>query len=394
MDLNFTPEEQAFRARVRAWISEALPEDLAVKARASAQFTHDELMRWHKVLAAKGWAAPAWPKSFGGPGFSAAERFIFNEELELAGTPPLSPFGLVMVGPLIQRFGTNAQRERFLPKILSGEEVWCQGYSEPNAGSDLASLRMSAEDRGDYFVVNGQKTWTTYAQYADWIFCLVRTNAAGKKQSGISFLLIDMRSKGLEARPMLTISHSPAFCDTFFDNVEVPKANLLGPLDGGWTLAKALLGHERTLVGSPGLVRRWLRLAREIATEQIGDDGRPLLEDPAWARRFAALEMRLRAHQMTIYRALSEQQKGRHPGPETSILKIVGTDLIQRAGELCMEVMGHDALAWLPDPGVVPDNEAWVGPSFCYDRAATIYAGSNEIQRNIIAKHILQLPSA
>ncbi|PRQ06615.1 acyl-CoA dehydrogenase family protein [Enhygromyxa salina] len=394
MDLNFTSDEQAFRAEVRAWIHEALPEDLAVKARASAQFTHDELMRWHEILAAKGWVAPAWPKPFGGPGFSAAERFIFNEELELAGTPPLSPFGLVMVGPLIQRFGTDAQRERFLPKILSGEEVWCQGYSEPNAGSDLASLRMSAEDRGDHFVVNGQKTWTTYAQYADWIFCLVRTNAAGKKQSGISFLLIDMRSKGVEARPMLTISHSPAFCDTFFDNVEVPKANLLGPIDGGWTLAKALLGHERTLVGSPGLVRRWLRLAREIATAQVGDDGRPLVEDPHWSRRFAELEMRLRAHQVTIYRALSEQLKGRHPGPETSILKIVGTDLIQRVGELCMELMGHDALAWLPEPGVVPANEAWVGPSFCYDRAATIYAGSNEIQRNIIAKHILQLPSA
>jgi alkylation response protein AidB-like acyl-CoA dehydrogenase len=394
MDLNFTPDEQAFRAEVRAWITQALPEDLAVKARASAQFTHDELMRWHRILAAKGWVAPNWPEPFGGPGFSAAERFIFNEELELASTPPLSPFGLVMVGPLIQRFGTDAQRERFLPKILSGEEIWCQGYSEPNAGSDLASLRMSAEDCGDHFVVNGQKTWTTYAQYAHWIFCLVRTNSSGKKQSGISFLLIDMRSKGVEARPMLTISHSPAFCDTFFDNVEVPKENLLGPIDGGWTLAKALLGHERTLVGSPGLVRRWLRLGREIASAQIGDDGRSLLEDPAWAQRFAVLDMRLRAHQVTIYRALSEQLKGRHPGPETSILKIVGTDLIQRVGELCMELMGHDALAWLPEPGVVPDNEAWVGPSFCYDRAATIYAGSNEIQRNIIAKHILQLPSA
>jgi alkylation response protein AidB-like acyl-CoA dehydrogenase len=394
MDLSFTPEEQAFRAEVRAWIASALPDDLAVKAKASAQFTHDEIMRWHKVLAGKGWAAPHWPKAFGGPGFSAGERFIFNEELELAGTPPLSPFGLVMVGPLIQRFGTDEQRARFLPKILSGDEIWCQGYSEPNAGSDLASLRMSAEDRGDHFVVNGQKTWTTYAQYADWIFCLVRTNAGGKKQEGISFLLIDMRTPGIEARPMLTLSHSPAFCDTFFDNVVVPKANLLGPLDGGWTLAKALLGHERTLVGAVGLVHRWMRLAREIASSTLGANGRPLLDDPNWRARFAALEMRLRAHQMTSYRALAEQQKGRHPGPETSILKIVGTELIQRAGELCMDVMGHDALAWLPEPGVVPDNEAWVAPSFCYDRATTIYAGSNEIQRNIIAKLILQLPSA
>jgi alkylation response protein AidB-like acyl-CoA dehydrogenase len=394
MDLSFTPEEQAFRARVRAEIAELLPEDLAAKAKASAQFSHDEIMRWHRLLATKGWAAPHWPEAHGGPGFTATERFIFNEELELAGTPPLSPFGLVMVGPLIQRFGTDLQQQRFLPKILSGEEVWCQGYSEPNAGSDLASLRVRAEDRGDHFLVNGQKTWTTYAQYADWIFCLVRTSSEGKKQAGISFLLIDMRSKGVEVRPMLTISHSPAFCDTFFDNVEVPKENLLGPLHGGWTLAKALLGHERTLVGAVGIVRRWLRLARDIAAAQLGGDGRPLLEDPAWRRRFAELEVRLRAHQMTSYRALVEQQKGRHPGPEASILKIVGTELAQRAGELCMELMGHDALAWLAKPGVVPDNERWVGPSFCYDRAATIYAGSNEIQRNIIAKHILQLPSA
>ena len=393
MDLSFSPEEQRFRGEVRAWLDEAIPDDLAAKAKASAHFDHAEVMQWQKILAAKGWAAPHWPEKFGGPGFSAAERFIFNEELERSGMPHLSPFGLVMVGPLIQRFGTDAQRERFLPKILSGDEVWCQGYSEPNAGSDLASLRCSAEDRGDHFVVNGQKTWTTYAQYADWIFCLVRTSSEGKKQAGISFLLIDMKSKGLEAKPMLTLSHSPAFCDTYFDNVEVPKENLLGPLNGGWTLAKALLGHERTLVGSPGIVHRWLRLAKDIARAQQGANGAPLIEDPHWHRRFADIEMRLRGLEMTTYRALAEQLKGRHPGPESSILKIVGTELIQQAGELCMELMGTNALAWLPDEGVVPDNQRWVGPTFCYDRAATIYAGSNEIQRNVIAKHILQLPS-
>ncbi|PRP92836.1 Acyl-CoA dehydrogenase [Enhygromyxa salina] len=394
MDLSFTPEDQTFREQVRAWIADALPDDLAVKARACAHFTHEEIMRWHKILAAKGWVAPSWPEKFGGPGFSVTQRFIFNEELELAGTPPLSPFGLVMVAPLIQRFGNEAQQARFLPKILSGEECWCQGYSEPNAGSDLASLRTTAQDMGDHFVVNGQKTWTTYAQHADWIFCLVRTSSEGKKQAGISFLLIDMRSEGLEARPMLTLSHSPAFCDTFFDNVKVPKDNLLGPLNGGWTLAKALLGHERTLVAAVGVVRRWVRLAKSIAAVQVGADDRPLLQDPYWRRRVADIEMRLRAHEMTNYRALAEQQKGRHPGPETSILKVVGSELQQRASELCMEVMGHDALAWLPEDGVVPDNERWVAPNFCYDRAATIYAGSNEIQRNIIAKHILRLPSA
>ena len=393
MDLSFSADERKFRDAVRAFIAEAMPEDIAAKARMSAHFSHDEIMRWHEVLAAKGWAAPNWPEQYGGPGFSATERFIFAEELALAGAPFLSPFGLVMVGPLIQRFGTDAQRERFLPKILAGEEVWCQGYSEPNAGSDLASLRMSAVDEGDHFLVNGQKTWTTYAQHADWIFCLVRTSTEGKKQAGISFLLIDMRSEGVEAKPMLTLGGTPAFCDTYFTDVKVPKQNLLGPLNGGWNLAKALLGHERTLVGSPAPVQRWLQLCREIAKTTNGDDGRPLLRDPYWYQRLAELEMRLRAHRMTAYRALAEQQKGRHPGPETSILKLVGTDLLQKAGELCMELMGHGALAWLPEADIVPDNQRWVGPAFCYDRAATIYAGSNEIQRNIIAKHILQLPS-
>ncbi|NVB39657.1 acyl-CoA dehydrogenase family protein [Pseudenhygromyxa sp. WMMC2535] len=393
MELSFSPEEQRFRAEVRAWIADAVPEDLATVARGSGRFSHAQVMQWHKILHTKGWAAPHWPKQFGGPGFSPAERFIFQEEVELSGMPHLSPFGLVMVGPLIQRFGSDAQRERYLPKILAGEEIWCQGYSEPNAGSDLASLRCSAEDKGDHFLVNGQKTWTTYAQYADWIFCLVRTSSEGKKQAGISFLLIDMKSEGLEAKPMLTLGHSPAFCDTYFTNVKVPKENLLGPLDGGWTLAKALLGHERNLVGSPGIVERWLRLAKDIAQAQDRGDGTSVYDDPHWRQRFVDIELRLRGLKMANYRALAEVQKGRHPGAESSILKIVGTELIQTAGELCMEVMGHDSLAWHPEPGIVPDNESGVGPTFCYDRAATIYAGSNEIQRNIIAKHILQLPS-
>ena len=393
MDLSFSPEEQRFRAEVRAWIEEAVPADLAAVAKGSGQFSHAHVMQWHKILYAKGWVAPHWPKQFGGPGFSPAERFIFQEEVELSGMPNLSPFGLVMVGPLIQRFGNDEQRARYLPKILAGEEVWCQGYSEPNAGSDLASLRCSAEDMGDHFLVNGQKTWTTYAQYADWIFCLVRTSSEGKKQAGISFLLIDMKSEGLEAKPMLTLGHRPAFCDTYFTNVKVPKENLLGPLHGGWTLAKALLGHERNLVGSPTIVERWLRLAKDIAQAHDRGDGTSLYDDPHWRRRFVDIELRLRGLKMANYRSLAEVQKGRHPGAESSILKIVGTELIQRAGELCMEVMGQDGLAWHPDPGIVPDNESGVAPAFCYDRAATIYAGSNEIQRNIIAKHILQLPS-
>src|SRR5688500_3336961 len=247
MDLSFSPQHEAFREEVAAWLRTAMPPHIAAKAAVDGNFSMEEIMEWHRVLYAKGWIAPHWPKEHGGPGWDAAKRFIFNEELEKAGTPQLSPFGLSMVGPLILQFGTAAQKDRFLPKILSGEEVWCQGYSEPNAGSDLASLRTEARDEGDHFVVTGQKTWTTYAQYADWIFCLVRTDTTVKKQAGITFLLVDMKTPGVEARPMLTIGHTPAFCDTFFENVRVPKANVVGPMHGGWTVAKALLGHERTL---------------------------------------------------------------------------------------------------------------------------------------------------
>ncbi len=392
MDLSFSADERAFREEARAFIHSAMPPHIKAKADAAAHFTHDEIMEWHKILFNKGWVAWGWPEEFGGPGFTATKRFILSEELELAGAPVLSPFGLAMVGPLIQRFGTDAQKARFLPKILSGEEIWCQGYSEPNAGSDLASLRTRAVDKGDHFVVTGQKTWTTYAQHADWIFCLVRTDETVKKQAGISFLLIPMDAPGVEAKPMLTLGNTPAFADTFFEEVKVPKENLLGPLNGGWGLAKALLGHERTLVAGVGQAQRTLRLAKRIAANTF-DNGAPLIDDPRWRERLAALEMRLRAHQMTNYRALAEQQKGKHPGPESSILKLVGSVLVQELDELCMELMGHNALAWFNEEGVVPAIEQWVGSSFCYNRATTIYAGSSEIQKNIISKLILGLPT-
>jgi alkylation response protein AidB-like acyl-CoA dehydrogenase len=391
MNLTFTEEEEAFRSEVRDWIAQAMPEEMRRKAQGDGHFTPEDSATWHKILYDKGWVAPHWPQEHGGTGWDAARRFIFTEEMELSGAPQLSVFGLSMVGPLIISFGTDAQKKRFLPKILSGEEFWCQGYSEPNAGSDLASLRTTAEDAGDHFIVNGQKTWTSYAQYADWIFCLVRTNPKAKKQAGITFLLIDLDSPGVEVNPMLTLGHTPAFCDTFFENVKVPKANVVGGVDQGWTMAKALLGHERTLLAMIGPCRKTLQNIKRIAAAKVVE-GRPMLEDPAWRAKIARLEMRFRAHLMVSYRALADQQKGKMPGPESSILKLVGTKLVQEMTELAMEIMGEDALTWYNE-GVCPPVEESIGPYFCYERAATIYGGSNEIQRNVIAKMILHLPS-
>jgi alkylation response protein AidB-like acyl-CoA dehydrogenase len=393
MELSFTPAQIAFREEVRAWIPAAMPPHLRAKAEIDAHFDHSEIMEWHRILYRKGWIAPHWPREVGGPGFDAAQRFIFSEELELAGAPMLSPFGLSMVGPLLIQFGSDWQKQRFLPKILSGDEVWCQGYSEPNAGSDLASLQLRAEDDGaGHFLLTGQKTWTTYAQYADWIFLLARTDPAAKKQAGISFLLCDMKSPGITVRPTLTIGGTPAFCDTFFESVQVPKENLVGPLNGGWTLAKALLGHERTLIAAVGQSSRALRRAKRIAAATMAG-GRPVLEDPIFRAKIATLEVKLTALRMANYRALAGAQLERAPGPESSILKIRGAEILQQCYELAMELMGHDALSWFNEPGVVPPIEEWVPSGFNYTRATTIYGGSNEIQKNIIAKWILGLPS-
>ncbi len=394
MEMTFAPEHRAFRDEVRAWIQASMPPHIRAKAEVDAQFSHAEVMEWHRILHAKGWVAPHWPKEHGGPGLDATARFLLAEELELAGAPHLSVFGLSMVGPLLMQFGTDAQKQRYLPKILAGDEVWCQGYSEPNAGSDLASLRLTAEDDGQgHFVLNGQKTWTTYAQYADWIFLLARTDPGAKKQAGISFFLCDMKTPGLTVKPFLTLGGTPAFCETFFENVRVPKENLVGPLHGGWTIAKALLGHERTLIAAVGLSTRAIgRIKRIAATTMI--DGRPALENQAFRAKIARHEIKLEALRMANYRTLAGAQLGKAPGPESSILKIRGSEIYQQCFELAMELMGHDAMEWFNEPGAVPALAQWVPPLFNYNRATTIYGGSNEIQKNIIAKHLLGLPGA
>jgi alkylation response protein AidB-like acyl-CoA dehydrogenase len=391
MDLSFSPEHLAFREEVRAFLRDALPPHLRDKAAIDGHFDHDEIKEWHKILYKKGWAAPHWPAEHGGPGLDVASRFLLTEELELAGTPALSPFGLYMVGPLLIQYGTEAQQKRFLPQILAGDHVWCQGYSEPNAGSDLASLKTRAEDDGHgSFVVTGQKTWTTYAQHADWIFCLVRTDPNAKKQAGISFLLIDMKTPGVTVKPFLTTGGTPAFCETFFDGAVVPKENLVGPLHGGWTLAKALLGHERTGIAAVGHSSRAIRRCKRIAAATV-KDGRALLDDPAFRGKIARLEIKLESLRIANYRAIAGAQMGRAPGPEASFLKIRGSEIFQQTAELAMELMGMNALTWFNEPEVVPPSEQWVPSAFNYLRATTIYGGSNEIQRNIIAKLVLGL---
>lgn len=394
MDMSYSPAEQAFRQEVREWIASAMPPHIAQKAASGGHFEHEEVMEWHRILYQKGWIAPHWPKEYGGTGWDVTRQFIFQEELVRANAPQIPPFAIYMIGPLLIEFGTPEQKARFLPKMLSGEEYWCQGYSEPNAGSDLASLQTRAEIEGDEFVINGQKTWTSHAQYADWIFCLVRTDPKAKKQAGISFVLVDLKNTpGVRVVPFLTLGGLPSFCDTYFENARVPLKNLVGPLHGGWTVAKALLGYERTAISGINEAARMLRWLKEQAL-QTQSGGRRLIDEPGFRAKLAQFEVRLQAAQMAQLRTIAAAQQGRAPGPEASILKLRGSELLQYSYELAMELMGHNSLAWFPPAGIVPPAQEFIASQFCYLRAATIYGGSNEIQKNIIAKLILGLPSA
>jgi alkylation response protein AidB-like acyl-CoA dehydrogenase len=395
MDMSYTPEQVEFRDDVRAKIQEILPEELKERAAGSGHFEHEEMMQWHRILFEQGWAAPDWPVEHGGTGWDITQRHLFGEEIVRANVPQLSPFGLTMVGPLIIQFGSDAQKARFLPKILCGDEVWCQGYSEPNAGSDLASLQLRAEKDGDDYVLNGQKTWTTYAQYADWIFVLARTRTDGKPQAGISFLLADIKATdGIDVKPFLTSGGTPAFSETWFDNARVPQENRVGPENEGWTMAKALLGHERTSIGGVAESARWINTIRRIARDTKVGRG-TLWDDVGFRSRLARLVARHRAVGMSNLRTLAAAQLGHAPGAESSILKIAGTELQQEATELAMDALGEGAMGWFGVPDeVLPPYQQWIASQFNYLRAATIYGGSNEVQKNIVAKHILQLPAS
>jgi alkylation response protein AidB-like acyl-CoA dehydrogenase len=402
MDLNFTPEQLAFRDEVRAFFRDKLPPDISERVNAGKPIFAEDYTRWHKILFEKGWVASGWPKQFGGTGWDPVQQYIFDLEGALAGSPRTLPFGLKMVGHVIMAFGNKAQQERFLPRILNGEDWWCQGYSEPGSGSDLASLKTRAERRtdaqGEHYIVNGQKTWTTMAQYANWIFCLVRTNPNGKPQTGISFLLIDMKSPGISVRPIVTMDGSAEVNETWFENVRVPVENLIGEENKGWTYAKYLLGHERTSIAEVGSSRREMERLKRIAATEL-KHGKPLAQDPLFAARLAQVEIELMALEITNLRALYLEQEKKAPGPEASILKIKGTEIQQAVTELMMQAVGPYALPNQRKSTVDADLEHVVGPDYATPlatryltrRKASIYGGSNEIQHNIIAQMMLGL---
>lgn len=398
MDLNFSPEEAAFREEVREFLHASLPGDLSRKVLEHRRLGKDDYVRWQKILFEKGWIAAGWPVEHGGTGWSSIQRYIFEEESATAGAPRLTPFGLHMVGPVIIAFGSEAQKKQYLPRILSSEDWWCQGYSEPGSGSDLASLKTRAERQSEHYIVNGQKTWTTHAQYADMMFCLVRTSSTGKKQEGISFLLIDMHSPGVTVRPIITLEGEHEVNEVWFEDVKVPAQNMIGDEGRGWSYAKFLLSHERTGIAGVGHSKRELQLLKHIASQESAA-GRALIDDPLFRDRIAQVEIDLMALEITCLRVAAADRDGKAPGPEASILKIKGTEIQQDLTELMMEAVGPYALPHLPmawgdhwiGAKVGPDYAAPLAARYLNYRKTSIYGGSNEIQRNIIAQMVLGL---
>ena len=376
MDLNYSPDEAAFREEVRGWLSANLPQDLKQKVASYAHLSKDDLLRWHRILAKQGWVAPAWPKEWGGTGWNVVQRYIFDEELGYAGAPPLIPFGLTMCAAVLLRFGTEAQKKRFLPRIYHGDDFWCQGYSEPGSGSDLASLKTKAIKDKDSYVVNGQKIWTTLAHYADWIFCLVRTDpGAGRRQEGISFLLIDMKTPGITVRPLMLMDGAHEVNEVFFDDVKVPVENRVHEEGKGWTVAKYLLGYERMNTGRIGESKRQLAKLKKFAA--------PMMQDMRFRDRMSRLEVELMALEITNLRFLDRMRRtGQPPGADVSMLKIKGTEIQQGLTELMMQAV---------DPAASDELSVSIRKRYLSMRKTTIYAGSNEIQRNIIAKMTLGL---
>ena len=391
MDLAFTAEEQKFREEVRAWVRENLPRDISDKVHNALRLTRDDMQRWARILGKKGWLGYGWPRQFGGPGWNAIQKHLFEEETALAGAPRIVPFGPVMVAPVIMAFGSAEQQQRFLPGIASGEVWWSQGYSEPGSGSDLASLKTRAERKGDKYIVNGQKTWTTLAQYGEWIFCLVRTSTEGKPQTGISFLLIDMKSPGISVRPIVMLDGESEVNEVFFDNVEVPAGNLIGEENKGWTYAKHLLSHERTNIADVNRSKRELDRLKRIAKAE------GVYEDPRLRDEIAKLEVDVVALEMLVLRVLSAEKSGKNSLDIAGLLKIKGSEIQQRYSELMMLAAGPYAVPFLPEAMDAGWQGEFVGAAYLAPlastyfnlRKTTIYGGSNEVQRNIVAQTVL-----
>ena len=398
MDIPLSSADAAFQDEVRAFIAAELPGNVKAKVERGQHLDKGDYVRWQKILFKRGWIAPGWPEEYGGTGWTPLQRHLFEEELARASTPRIMPFGLSMVAPVIMAFGDAAQKKHYLPRILSSEDWWCQGYSEPGAGSDLASLTTKAVADGEDYIVSGQKTWTTLAQYADMIFCLVRTSTEGKPQEGITFLLIDMRSPGIDVRPIRTLDGGEEINDVFFDEVRVPQANRIGEENRGWTYAKFLLGHERTGIAAIGRSKQELVQLKAIAAAEPAGSG-TLAEDGAFASQMADLEIDILALESLVLRIVADETEGRTPGAEASILKIKGTEIQQRLSELALEAIGYYAnpyvaeaqlAGWNEEP-IGPEHAATVAPHYFNWRKASIYGGTNEIQKNIIAKMVLGL---
>lgn len=393
MDTNFSKDDITFRDEVRKFFNDEFDSTLATNLGDGHGDNYKEaIIAWQKKLFKKGWIAPNWPKEYGGTGWTDTQKFIYEAERGLAGVPDVLPFGLKMVGPVIYTFGTQEQKDRFLPEILSSDHWWCQGYSEPGAGSDLASLTTSADYAGANYLVNGRKIWTSLAQYADWIFCLVRTSKGARKQEGISFLLIDMSSPGITVKPIITIDGRHSLNEVLFENVSVPVENLIGEQDKGWTYAKALLAHERTNMAEVADSKRMLSELKDKASKSIGG-GRCLADDQVFQKQVSDVELDLMALEYTELRALASIAEKGMPGPESSLLKIKGTEISQQLHELHLKVAAHHGGAVALTEELY--DEIQVGSDarnrYLYGRAATIYGGSNEVQRNVIAKAVLGL---
>ena len=402
MDLNFTPEEEAFRAEVQGFLNDKLPARLRDKVKAGLRLTRADSVEWHTLLNERGWLANHWPTQYGGPGWSAVQKFIFEHECAVGGAPRIVPFGVNMLGPVLIKYGSEAQKQYWLPRILNGDDWWCQGYSEPGSGSDLASVKTTAvrakDETGDHYIVNGQKTWTTLGHHANMIFCLVRTDRDAKQQSGISFLLVDMNSPGVEVRPIITLDGEHEVNEVFFTDVKVPVANLVGEENKGWTYAKYLLTYERTNIAGVGFSVAALERLKHIASK-VQRQGRPLIEDPSFATRLAKVEIDLENMKTTNLRVIAAVAGGGVPGAESSMLKIRGTEIRQELTSLTRRAMGPYALPFIEeamyegyaDEPVGPAEAAQAAAIYFNNRKLSIFGGSNEIQKNIISKMILGL---